>query len=254
MKILTLALLLTTQTPTLARAQAIATPSAPAQQVGGSEEVNVDSMKEKYWSNSDTTEVSVVQNRNFSKARKFQLGAFGNYTLSDPFLNIFGVGGNLGFYFTEYLGVEARYSKIMASPSIALKTFEQFRGATTNTNLPLTETSLDFHASFLYGKLSLLGFAIIYYDLDLVALIGMTKTESGTNLSPGGGLTQRFFLSKYFGLRTDYRLTRYNETIIEKEIPTKKGQPVGTRTNWSHSFVLGVDFLFGFSSKGESGK
>jgi hypothetical protein len=36
---------------------------------------------------------------------------------------------------------------------------------------------------------------------------------------------------------------RYNETIIEKVITPKLGQPVGTRTNWTNSVTLGVDFL-----------
>ena len=62
-------------------------------------------------------------------------------------------------------------------------------------------------------------------------------------------LGQQIYLAKWMSLRVDYRLLRYNEKIQEKVIPTKLGQTVGERVNWSNSITLGVTFLIGRDSQ-----
>jgi outer membrane beta-barrel protein len=98
----------------------------------------------------------------------------------------------------------------------------------------------------LYGKLSVLGKSIIYYDLHLLGGLGYTRTENGSYATPSLGIGQRFYLSKLTSFRVDYRLQYYNETLIEKQITTKLGQPVGARDNFNNTITFGFSFmLFG---------
>ncbi|OFZ78767.1 MAG: hypothetical protein A2583_09865 [Bdellovibrionales bacterium RIFOXYD1_FULL_53_11] len=209
------------------------------------EQVNVEGIKEKYWARGNETEMGVVQNRLYSKAYKFELGAFGGIAATDPFLSVKNIGGSLGFHFSEYLALHFVGWKNYVGPSSALLTFEETIQGTTNYNAPKYFLGGEVAGSILYGKLSLVGKAIIYYDLHLTAGAGTTATMSGNYFTPYGGIGQQVYLSKYFSLKVDYRLMRYSETIIERVITTKIGKPVGTRTNWTNEVTLGVTLLWG---------
>ena len=214
------------------------------------ERVNVDSVKEKYWARGDQTELGVVQNRTYTKAKKFELGVFGGFTSSDPFLDIRLVGASFGYHFTEYLGLNIVGWKTLVSPSSALKTFQDTRGATTNTNEPRAFYGAEGSASLIYGKLSLLGSVILHYDFHFLLGGGLTNTESGNYATGILGVGQQLYVGNSVSFRVDYRLMPYHEDIREKVIPTKIGQVVGSRMNWSNTVTLGLTFLFGPSAGG----
>jgi len=215
----------------------------------GAERVEVDAIKEKYWARGDESELGVVQNRQYSKQHKLELSLFVGTLTTDPFLTVKDAGFSLGFHFNEYFSLHALAWKDFVSPSTALQTFQDTIHATTNYNSPKSYYGTEASASVIYGKLSVLGKAIIYYDLHLLAGVGMTGTDSGNDLTLSAGVGQQIFLTKYTSLRIDYRAMRYNETIIERVITSKLGQSDGDRTNWTHSITLGISFLFGGSSK-----
>lgn len=226
--------------------RAFAAPPVPGQSDPATtpESLDVDAIKQRYWARGEETELGVVQNRLYSKAGKFQFGLLGGVISSDPFLNITALGGTFGYHFSEYFGLNFIWMRTLVSPSSALRTFEENRGATANTNNPEWYAGGELTGSLLYGKLSLIGKAIIYYDMHLSAGAGATKTESGTYLTPSLGIGQRFYINRFTSIRIDYRMLYYKETILEKEIPTKLGQPVGTRDNFNNTITLGVDFIF----------
>lgn len=211
----------------------------------GGEKMNVENIKEKYWARGDENEMSVVQNRLYSKSRKFEVGFFGGLISTDPFLSVKNTGASVGFHFSEYLALHFLTWKSYTTPSTALKTFQETIGATTNNNPPKSFFGAEGSASILYGKLSLVGKAIIYYDFHLLGGAGSTATESGSYFTPLAGLGQQVYLSQFLSLRIDYRAMRYNETIIEKVITSKLGKPIGDRTNWSHGVTFGVTILWG---------
>lgn len=208
------------------------------------QEVELEAIQEKYWVGGDKKSMGVVQNRKFTKAGRFQFGLLAGKIYSDPFLDMNNVGGIFGYHFNEYWSLSLVGWRTFTSASKALETFEENRGATANTNPPYGYLGLETNASFLYGKLSLAGLKIIYYDLHLSGGTGVTFTETGNYLTPSLGLGQRFYLTDHFSLRLDYRLMYYRETIIEKEVPTRRGQSVGERDNWSNVITIGIDFMF----------
>lgn len=209
------------------------------------QEVSVDAIKRKYWAQGNENEMGVVQNRAYSKEHSFQVGTFGGIITTDPFLSVKNTGFSLGYHFSEYLSVHAFGWKSYVGPSAALLTFEETIKATTNNNPPRWYAGAEGTASFLYGKLSLIGKAIIYYDMHVSAGLGMTGTDNGKFLTPHAGIGQKIYLSKMVSMRIDYRLMYYKETIIEKVITPKLGQEVGHRANWSNAVTFGFDFLFG---------
>ncbi len=212
--------------------------------VTNAEKVDVENIKEKYWARGDESELGVVQNRLYSKSHKFELGVFGGFMTSDPFLAVKGLGASLGFHFSEVWAFHLVGWKESASPSSALETLEG-SGKKANTNLPQWFLGGEVAASILYGKLSLVGKKIIYYDMHLLGGAGATSTENGTYFTPHVGIGQQIYLNQWSSLRVDYRLQRYDERIREKEITPILGQDVGGRTNWTNTITFGVDFLFG---------
>lgn len=213
------------------------------------EQVDVNTIKEKYWARGDESELGVVQNRQYSKAGKIQVGLLGGMIFSDPFLSIQSVGGHAGYHFSETLGFSLIGWKKFVGNSDALNTFNQYTTGSTNANRPHWYIGGEANYSLLYGKLSLVGKSIIYYDMHLIGGFGVTSTDSGKYLTGTIGVGQRFYLSRLMSLRFDYRLMPYNENIIEQNITAKLGQIKGQRINYSNSVSLGIDFLFGSDGK-----
>lgn len=211
------------------------------------EEVDVENIKKKYWATGDESELGVVQNRLYSKARRFNLGVSGGTLIGDPFLSTRSYGINGGYHFSEYFGVNLMFWQLPTSKSPALQTFEAppRSGATANTNYPKSFYGGELSYSPLYGKLSFVGKSIIYYDFHLLGGGGVTKTETGNYTTGLAGAGQRFYLNSFMSLRVDYRVLGYKETIREKGITTQIGQDRGDRMAWNHSITIGIDFFFG---------
>ena len=229
-----------------------ATPSSSTD-ASGAEKVNVDNIKEKYWARGDESEIGVVQNRLFTKERKFEIGAFGGFANSDPFLSIKTVGFSLGYHFSETFGVTLFAWKDLVNPSsaadsLSIKDPTQIPNV-INNDVPGGYYGVEAEGSLLYGKLSVIGKAIIHYDLYLLGGLGTMIDETGGNLTEHIGIGQRFYISRDISIRFDYRFMHYMETVLQKTIPTEFGQPVqgpgNPENNYTHSLTLGVSWFVG---------
>lgn len=246
-----LLLLLATQSPFAwaEKADEASKPSTEPQ----AERVNTETIKEKYWARGDESEIGVVQNRLYSKEHRYEASLLAGLDVTDPMLSVYTLGGRVGYHFSEYLSAHVLGWKAAASPSatqtdlLVNKTPAQV-GTVLNTNEPKWYAGGEAQWSLLYGKLSVVGKAIIHYDLHFMAGAGLTKTESGTDVSENLGIGQQFFLGKSSFLNVDYRLIHYHETILQKVIPNQLGQEVGSRENYSSVFTLGIGWMFGGGS------
>jgi outer membrane beta-barrel protein len=205
----------------------------------------VDSVRNRYWARGDESEMGVVQNRTFSKRNRLELGIFGGSLSTDPFLAVQTLGVRIGYHLNETFSAHLLSWHSFVTPSTALQTFEDTLGATTNNNPPKNYIGAEGTASLIYGKLSLLGKKILYYDMHALAGAGVTATDSGNYLTPHAGLGQQVFISQSLSLRVDYRAQFYRETIIEKVITARLGEVVGERNNWNHSFQIGISYYLG---------
>lgn len=203
----------------------------------------MEALKKRYWSRNDEAEQQVVQHRLFTKARRLELGVFGGSVGTDPFLSVKNVGFSLGYHFSEYLGAHLMGWKFFTSPSSASDDFTRSQpGLAADTNFPEFYYGGEMSFSPIYGKLSLLGAAIIYYDLHLMGGVGMTDTESGNYFTAHLGIGQQFYLSRYFALKVGYRLMRNSEWTLYKT-GTSKGQRHIERTNYSNVITVGISCL-----------
>jgi outer membrane beta-barrel protein len=235
-------------------AQPSPTPAASSAPTQGdtinAERVNTDAIKEKYWARGDESEIGVVQNRLYSKANKIEFQIMGTLINSDPFVSTYALGGRLGYHMNEYFSVHALAWKSWASPSSTQTNLQSTKpdneiGTALNTDYAKSYYGGEFQASLLYGKLSLVGKSIIYYDLHFLAGLGVTGTESGNNFTQHVGVGQQFFLSKRTSIIVDYRIMHYRDTLLDKIDVADFGNPVGTRSNWTNAISIGVGFLFG---------
>lgn len=208
------------------------------------EDVDVNKIKQRYWSRGDESDMGVVQNRLYSKAGKFEISGFGGVVNSDPFLTVYNAGASVGYHFTEALGVDAIAWRSFWSPSSALNTLRA-TGQDTNINPQNGLIGGEVNWSVLYGKLSLLGAAIIHYDLHLLGGAGMTSTANGNYLTGIVGIGQQFYLNQYMTLNLDFRLTPYQEDIVNRVSPLlpNYNQVTSTQMNWSNTITLGLSFL-----------
>lgn len=207
------------------------------------DETALENLKTRYWSQGEEGEIGVVQNRTYSKVGKFEFGIMGGVQMNDPFISTQSLGVDLGFHLSEFIAIRLLALKYFSKGSAALSTFEKELEATTNTNFLKNYYGAEVAGSLFYGKLSVLGAMIIYYDLYLTAGGGITVTENGNLFTPSLGIGQRFYLNQYLSLKFDYKFSYYKETIVEKQIVTKLGEVVGNRNVLNHSMLLGLEFL-----------
>ena len=206
------------------------------------EEVDLSKITEKYWAEGKDTELGVVQNRKYTTAKKIELGLLFGTISTDPFLTVHHIGGSLGYHFNPYTSVHFTAWRSLVTSSDALKTFEAETSATVNTNKPQFYYGTEVKQNFLYGKASILGKMIIYVDIFVLAGVGITQTESGNYLTPSLGIGQKIYLNERMSINLDYRIMRYNETILSKN-PASLGKPVGERGNTTDAVSLGLSFF-----------
>src|SRR5262249_6439042 len=82
-------------------------------------------------------------------------------------------------------------------------------------NRPSSFFGLEGAYSPLYGKLSLVGKKIIYYDMHVFAGAGATKTEVGTLFTPGGGIGQQIYITRWASILMDYRIQYFKHHPVE---------------------------------------
>ncbi len=206
------------------------------------EEADVEKIKEKYWARGNEAEMGVVQNRLYPKRHKIELGILGSNLSGDPFLSSLTAGATLGFHFSEFFGLHLLHWQAFVSPSSALSTLQTQLNTTTNTNEPKRYFGLETRASVLYGKLSLLGAAILYFDAYFSLGGGRMTTQSGNSLGLSAGIGQQIHLSKTFSINIDYKFLWYQETILRKVVANPGeniGDNLGGRTNLSNHFTIG---------------
>lgn len=233
--------------------ETIADSSAPTYgTTNRSDRIDVKALREKYWAKGEQSELRVVRNRTYTKSGKVEVGGFLGITNTNPFLNVKNLGLSLGYNFTEYLGVEVDYWHYSVSASSAAITFENETTAegtphVADSNDPKDFIGAELLYSPIYGKLSLFGSTIIYYDLHLLGGAGETSTEAGTYFTPIVGIGQQIWLTKQLSLRLDFRETYYRETVLAKTLNDPQVpflSPVGSNNNFSNIISLGFTYLF----------
>jgi len=181
------------------------------------EKIDVQTMKKRYWTVGNEDQMDVVQNRLYTKKGRMEFSArYGTYS-DDPFQTMNSLGFYLGYHFNEFWSLHGFYATVSSSNSAAYTTAESrpAGGFTPVVNPAQTLMGAEVRTSLIYGKLSLLGKSIIYYDLNIAAGVASQKNRSGTAMPILAGLGQQIYLNKTWFITTDYRITFHSDNFSE---------------------------------------
>lgn len=164
--------------------------------------------------------VYVLQNRFFKKTMRPEIGLYAGTFLNEAYTDTFGFGGKLSFHFTEWLAVEAFYTKTQVSDSEDKKALQQliYDSVRGGTKVPEVEvnpvySTTDVTAAFspFYGKLNFLDMLIVYSDLFLTGGVSSIDTFQGQKSGVVMGIGQRFYFHKSMSVSIDYRNRVFQE-------------------------------------------
>jgi outer membrane beta-barrel protein len=224
------------------------------------EKVDISDLENRYWAPKDT-EFSVVQNRLYTKAKRFSVQVGYGSILNDAYNSASNLGVVGNYYFSERQGVELQFFKTFATDSDMVQTFKGRNGITPNYNIPQWYLGAGFNWVPIYAKMSLLEKKILYFDMFVTPGIGITNLlasrytgafSTGVTTSTGNAqnaitlaldVGQQVFLSEQFALRLDLRNHFYQEQIYEAN--TSFGDTVQrTKLTYQGTAILGVTYFF----------
>lgn len=174
------------------------------------EKIDVQAMKRRYWTVGNEDMMDVVQNRLYKKKGRLELAARYGFYSDDPFEDMKTMGFSMGYHINEYFSMHGFYASVSSSGSSAYEQAQQ-QGFLPLVNPTKSVMGLEARGSLIYGKLSLLGKSIIYYDFNIAG--GLAKFSTHTN-SPIGwflGVGQQVYLNKTWFVTVDYRYLSHSE-------------------------------------------
>ncbi len=183
--------------------------------------------------------VAVLHSRFFKKAHRIELGVMTGFLTDEAYFDSRGLGGRVGYFFSEWLGVEAQYIKMDYEKSddyrrlefLSKSTFrkEDPAGGFNEANInkasivpeinPATQI-IDAAVVFapFYGKLSLSNALTVYSDVYFT--LGYSKVDTSrqgiideNHNAVSLGLGQRLYFTRSLSLRFDFRARMYNDKL-----------------------------------------
>lgn len=223
--------------------------------VAEKDKVDITDIEQKYWAPKDT-DFNVVQNRTYSKEKRFSLGAQYGTLMNDPYSNAAVMAFKANYFWSERYGVEVQHYLMDPEDNDAITQLRALAtgGAKPNHNKIREFTGLGFNWVPFYAKMSFMGKSIIYFDMIFTPVLGTTsydqQTEVGTKSNSaftyGLDISQLFFFSKHFAIRFDWVNRWYQQEVIRYR--TGSGGTIGSKLKDenvnSTNLLLGVTYFF----------
>ncbi len=216
-----------------------------------SDRLDVTDIEKKYWAAKDT-DFSVVQNRTYSKARRFALSGSYGIMVNDPYSEAINLSGSLSYYVSERMGLELNYTRANPNDNKSVEAYKTIQGAV----YPAHGKVRSFYGGYLnwipfYAKMSVLNSKIIYFDMAFSPGFGVTQYDAQVGTGPVAktsptlafDVSQHFFLSKNFAFRFDYKNRWFQEEILFYS-GAATGQKVKTELTQTSSLMFGATVFF----------
>lgn len=241
---------------------------APAEEnksanAANAETIDLQNLEDKYWSAKDDN-YGVIQNRTFSKEKKFYGSLFYGPLINDPFAKARASGFSGGYFFTEDLGIEISQLSYNSTQNGVVSAYEsQFGGAKPDYNLLKATHSLSLIYSPFYAKMSLMNKSIMYFDLGFYVGVGqslyeiqkVSKDNAGNKSTANEqmsathyeiGIMQQLFVSKHWAVRLDIKNTFYSQETQRYEISigaAESSRPKSSKDVNDTTVLLGLTFF-----------
>ncbi len=218
-----------------------------------SDKVDIQEIENQYWQQKDQ-DFHVVQNRRFTKEKRYYLSPTAGILINDSFTKgqAFGLSG--GYYFSEQNGVEVSYLHYNTDNSKTTDEIFGLNGAPAYNKLTRQITAT-YNWMPIYGKVSIFDKSIIYFDMGLNVGVGLTSyekqleagNEDKSSVTFVADITQQFFIKDSWAIRFDIRNRFYKE---ERE---KFRNSTGSSNDLEHSLsaAIGIVYYFGTSANSE---
>lgn len=220
--------------------------------------VDISDLENKYWAPKDT-DFSVVQNRTYTKAKRFSLNLAAGRLVNDRYNEgeVYSIVGN--YYFSERNGVELSYTSIESRDNQGVRDLVAFGGGVKPDHGKIKEI-IDIGYNYIpfYAKMSVLGKRIIYFDMVFTPKIGMAQydqqiqranglpdstAKSESAFTYGFDISQMFFINEHITVRADLK----NRWFDEKKVNWRQNSGnvgVGSSFNNTTMFQIGIQYFF----------
>ena len=211
-----------------------------------SEKLDIRDLEQKYWAPKDT-DFSVVQNRAYTKEKRFSYSLQYGPIINDAFNEGYNLGLSVNYFLNERKGIQLEYISYDVSDNSTVKGFaNQYGGVRPNIGRVESMYGLGYNWVPIYAKMSLLGKRIIYFDMAITPVIGMmnysqtTKNgnKSDSSMTYGVDITQYFFLSKHIAIRADLKNRWWSEEVKNWTTGSKEK----SQTTNTSLFLIGVTY------------
>lgn len=211
-----------------------------------SEKLDIQDLEQKYWAPKDSN-FSVVQNRAYTKEKKFSLSLQYGPLINDAFNEGYNLGLKGNYFWDERMGAQFGYVIFDAKDNSTVRGFSsQYSGVRPNIGRVESMYDLGFNWVPIYAKMSLMGTRIIYFDMAITPVLGMMKyvkttkhgDEGDQSFTYGVDITQYFFLSQHIALRADLQNRWWSEEVLNWTYGTK----AKTQTTNSTVFLFGITY------------
>ncbi|MBK9293028.1 MAG: outer membrane beta-barrel domain-containing protein [Oligoflexia bacterium] len=217
------------------------------------EKVDISDLENRYWTAKDT-EFNVVQNRVYTKEKRFSVTPQIGPIFNDPYTDSMNFGLAVNYYFSERTGVELTWLSTSARDAELISRVGS-NGAYPDHNTQKMYIGAAYNWIPIYAKLSFLEKKILYFDMSVSPGIGVTTLSSShyttsTSFTPPAAKTQtqvtlsldvaqQVFLSEHWAIRLDLRNHFYQEKIYG----SVSGSELNTKFTYSGTVMLGVTFF-----------
>src|SRR6185312_4851863 len=195
--------------------------AAPAADDRGSDKLDLKNLEDKYWSAKDT-DFTVVQNRTYTKAKRFFTSFSYGPMLNDPYSTGRMTDISVGYYFSERWGLELAYEQGSLTDNDSTKQFLNYNKFAPNYNRFQSYTSVNVLFVPFYAKMSFMDKKIVYFDIQFAAGVGQMsyQVQTTTGLAAGSlqdasqnnnafgynfDVTQQLFFSQHLAFRLDIK-------------------------------------------------
>lgn len=213
-----------------------------------SDKLDVSDLEKKYWAAKDT-DFSVVQNRSYSKNKRFAISAMYGPVINDSYSVGFAYGLSAHYFYNERNGIELQYLQNSTKDNNAVNVFNNQYGTRPDFDRSQTYYGVNYNWVPIYAKMSLMNSKILYFDMAFSPGVGVTNYEQQAFNAPSiaksaptfsFNITQHFFLSNHFAIRGEFQNRWFNEDIIGYKTNTS------IRTDFAHdtNLLFGLDFFF----------
>ncbi len=232
-----------------ASASAPAATPAPVSTPANSDKLDVSDLEKKYWSAKDT-DFSVVQNRAYTKAKRFAFAATYGPVVNDAYSDGFSYNLSVQYFINERSGIELQYLRNITKDNNAVNVFNNDYGTRPDFDRTIGYMGVNYNWIPIYAKMSLMNTKILYFDMAFSPGFGVTQYEQQRNNAPSVGksaptfslnVTQHFFLTNNFAIRGEFQNRWFNADVISYKTPYNS-----LRTEFSHdtNLVFGIDYFF----------